>query len=262
MIKLDLEGYIRYFEDSFFMGQIKALIEMELLLVSMENDIDRLNVGVLMASKMEEFIRTLNMRLQSNYGVKLAGYDELLGDILQFESPNMKQMMGLRNQFSFCEVDDIDRGYGIRYDIVLDESSIDREIPEWAQRSDEHKVYPYVTVEENVEPPTEIRGLTDSEVHKIAQAFVEDLWEANKLRNLDADALDDALGEINELKQEIKNRWITTAVDYPHGTYVLVVFQALGNKYQDDSYRFDKSLNEYFIDKNGDCEYVSKKDWI
>jgi len=262
MIKIDLEGNVRYFDDSHFMGQIKALIEMELLLVAMGSDVDRLTVGIALAPKMEAFIRTLNLRLRSKYGVKFANHDEILGDICQYEPANLKELMGMRGQFTFCEVDDIDRSYGIRYDIVLGVESIDRDIPEWAQRSDKHEEYSYTTVGGDIVPPTQTRELTESEIHKIAQAFVEDLWEVNKLKNLDADALDDALLEINELKLDIKDKWVTVAVDYPHGTYILVVYQCVGNKYQDDSYRFDKSLNEYFINKDGECKYVAKDDWI
>jgi len=262
-VKLDVDGNIRYLEDQYFIDKLNALTEMEILMVEVtnENDAVKMHVAALLAPKLVTVLKILNARLLAYYGVKLADYHKVFGDIVQFEAPSLTELMGVRTAFSFCEVNRKDAEYGVAYDMALDRSSIDKALPEWALRSDEKIMLSYVSVGSEILPPTTTRDLTEGELHLVATAFVEDLWESTKLCNLPKDDLDEALDEINEIKRDIKNKYVTTAIDYPHGTYVVLVYQTEGNKYEDGTYRFDKSINEYFI-QGQSCEYVSDKDWI
>lgn len=260
-VKLEVGGHVRYLKDVYLRDKLYDMTDMEKLLISTEDPKQRLLVASYLAPKMTKLLKTLNLRLRANYGVRLANYDRIFDDFTNHEVVSLKDLMVLRNQFSFFEASEEEMDNGIRFYISMNEDDVDRELPDWAKRSDEITYGNYLPLVSGITPPMDMRTLTDKEYALVARAYVEDQWESTKLKNLPKDEVSASLDEISEIKDEMKAQHILRAIDYPHGVYIVAVYHYNGAKFKNGTYSFPNIIEAYFI-QDGECTNVTKKDSI
>jgi hypothetical protein len=260
-VKLEVGGHVRYLKDVYLRDKLDDMTDMEKLLISTEDSNQRLLVAGYLTPKLTNLLKTLNLRLRANYGVRLANYDRIFDGFANKNVVTLRDLMLLRGQFSFFEPSEEEVDNGIRFYISMDDDAVDRELPNWAKRSDEIIYGNFLPSVTDIAPPMGARQLTNEEYALVARAYVEGQWESTKLKNLPRGDVEAALDEISDIRDEMKTQHILQAIDYPHGVYIVAVYRYSGTKFKDGTYSFPNTIEAYFI-QNGECTNVTKKDSI
>lgn len=105
-----------------------------------------------------------------------------------------------------------------------------------------------------------LRFATDDEVNKVASILAADYYMKKTMTDIPDEKIDKALDIFNQYKTEKESSYYS--IDLPHGTFIIQIKLYDGRLHSDGKLSVDKCVEQYFINKEDEINFVGEWDLL